>query len=112
MLSPTVSVSLVFLMLAAGAAQAQDGARLVYTRHALMLDVRDLDLSRAADRHILDIRIADAANEVCGGRPDRDTRYNKVELAMLVPAYEKCRSDAIASTYAALQAPAQVVAGK
>lgn len=110
MLPLTVSASLMSLMLAAGAAQG--GARLVYTHHALKLDVRDLDLKRAADRRILEDRIADAADEVCGGRPDRDSRYDKRELALMVPAYEKCRSDAIARTYDALKAPAQMVAGK
>ena len=81
------------LVLVATAAQA--GPRIVYTHHALKLDLHDLDLSRAADQRVLQGRIADAADQVCGGRPDKTNRYDAEELKRLVPAYEKCRTQAI-----------------
>ena len=80
--------------------------RIVYTRHVLRLDVRDLDLTRPADVQTLRIRIEDAADMVCDGRPDKDHHYSSEEQAVLLPAYEKCRADAIQHTLASLPAPA------
>jgi UrcA family protein len=89
------SASLILCALAAWAGIAQAGPHIVYAHHALKLDLHDLDLSRAADQRVLQGRIADAADQVCGGRPDKTNRYNAEELKVLVPAYEKCRTNAI-----------------
>jgi UrcA family protein len=105
---------LIALVLAACAGMVQAGPhdpRIVYTRHALTVDVHDLNLSRDADRRVFQARIADAADEVCGGRPDRDNRYNESERELLQPAYEKCLSDSIQRTNAAMKASAQLLAG-
>jgi UrcA family protein len=80
--------------------------RLVYTRHVLKLDVRDLDLTRPADVQTLRVRIEDAADKVCDGRPDKDRHYSPEEQAVLLPAYEKCRANAIQHTLASLPTPA------
>jgi|SRR3569833_2128625 len=77
----------------AGVCQAE--SRVAYTYHALKIDVRDLDLGRDADRHVFRNRIAKAADDVCGGRPDRGNRYEASELKRLLPAFEKCRNEAI-----------------
>ena len=95
MFRPVIAASLIFGALAAWAGTAQAEPRIAYSRHALKLDLHDLDLSRAADQRVLQGRIADAADQVCGGRPDKTNRYNAEELKLLVPAYEKCRTQAI-----------------
>lgn len=87
-----------------GTAQAEPP--IAYTRHALRVDVHDLNLTRDADRRVLRARIADAADEVCGGRPDRGNRYTEAELARMLPAYDKCRSDAVQRVWASLNLPA------
>src|SRR5437762_10210638 len=85
-----------FLVLAVWTSTAQAGTpRITYTHHALKVDIHDLDLSRAADQRTFQDRIAGAAEEVCGGRPDRGNRYDESERKLLLPAYEKCRSDSI-----------------
>jgi len=81
------------LALTASAAQAEPP--IVYTRHSLSLDIGDLNLAREADRRVLETRIAAAADQVCGGRPDRGNRYTEAEQARLLPAYDKCRADAM-----------------
>jgi len=102
----------------AGMAQADPdrpgGPRIVYTRHALKVDIHDLDLSREADQRAFQARIADAADAVCGGRPDRGSRYDENERKLLLPAYEKCRSDSIQRMNAAIKPPARLAgnAGK
>lgn len=103
---------LIPLILACWAGAAQAGApRIAYTHHALKVDIHDLDLSRDADQHTFQARIAEAADEVCGGRPDRGNRYTESERKLLLPAYEKCRSDSIQRTNAALNASAPRLAG-
>jgi UrcA family protein len=92
---PVAAASLILGALTAWAGIAQAGPRVVYTHHTLKLDFHDLDLSRTADQRVLQGRIADAADQVCGGRPDKTNRYDAEELKLLVPAYEKCRTDAI-----------------
>lgn len=77
----------------AGACQAEP--RAVYTYHALTVDVRDLDLGREAGRRVFWNRVAKAADDVCGGRPDRDNRYEVSEQKRLLPAFEKCRNAAV-----------------
>jgi UrcA family protein len=77
----------------AGACQAE--SRVVSTYHTLKVDVRDLDLGRDAGRRVFLNRIAKAADDVCGGRPDRGNRYEVSELKRLLPAFEKCRDEAI-----------------
>jgi UrcA family protein len=101
---PITAVSLILGVLAACAGIAQAGPRIVYAHHALKLDLHDLDLSRTADRHVLQGRIADAADQVCGGRPDKSDRYTAEEQKLLLPAYEKCRADAIRHAVAVLGA--------
>ena len=95
MFRPVIAASLILGALTAGAGIAQADPHIVYIHHALKLDLHDLDLSRAADQRVLQSRIADAADQVCGGRPDKTNRYNAEELKLLVPAYEKCRTAAI-----------------
>jgi UrcA family protein len=97
--------------LTAWAGLAQADPNIVYTRHVLRVDVHDLDLTRDADMRVLDIRIAQAADRVCGGRPDRGNRYDESELKLLLPAYEKCHSEAIQRASASIKAPAQTLAG-
>ena len=97
------------LIVWAGAAQADP--KIVYTRHALQVDVRDLDLARDADMRVFEARIAQAADHVCGGRPDLGNRYSATEVMVLLPAYEKCRSEAILRAGAAIRAPSQALAG-
>jgi len=98
------------LLLAAWAGSAQAEPRIVYTRHALKVDLHGLDLSRDADRRVLQTRIADAADRVCQGRPDKDVLYTAGEQKLLLPAYEKCRSDAIQRASASLAMPTQIAA--
>ena len=81
--------------------------RIVYTRHALNVNIHDLDVTRSADQAVFGARIAHAADQVCGGRPDRGNRYNQAELTLLLPAYERCRTAAIQRAAAAIKAPAQ-----
>jgi UrcA family protein len=83
--------------------------RIVYARHALNVDIHDLDLTRGADQAVLRARIAHAADQVCGGRPEQGNRYDKAELALLLPAYERCRSAAIRGAAAAAKTPAQLL---
>jgi UrcA family protein len=90
------------LGLTLGAAAGQSDPRIVYTRHALRVDVRDLDLARPADIETLRGRIDRAADEVCNGRPDKGNRYTPQEQKVLLPAYEKCRSDAVQRALASL----------
>jgi UrcA family protein len=97
--------------LIAWAGTAQADPKIVYTRHVLQVDVRNLDLTHAADMRVFEARIAQAADRVCGGRPDLGNRYSESELAILLPAYEKCRSEAILRAGAAIKAPAQTLAG-
>ncbi len=106
MLRPTI---LIIGLLAAGmpagwAEPAQAETPLVYTRHVLKVDLRGLDLSR--DTGQVQARIADAADEVCGGSPDRGNFHTETELTRLRPAYDKCRADAIAQALASLNFPA------
>lgn len=93
------------LALTAWAGIAQADPRIVYTRHALKVDVHGLDLSRDADRQVLQARIADAADTVCGGRPDRGNRYSGDELKLLMPAYDKCHADAVRSAQLSAKVP-------
>ena len=95
-------------LLAAGAGLAQAEPRLVYTRHTLKLDLRDLDLSRDAGRRALRARISAAADEVCGGRPDRGNRYTSEDLKRMLPAYDKCRAEAVQRIQASLDGPAML----
>ena len=84
---------------------AQAGPHVVYTRHALKVDVHDLDLRRDADRHVFQDRITDAADKVCGGGPDRGNRYSGDELKLLMPAFNKCHADAVRSAQASAKVP-------
>jgi UrcA family protein len=95
-------------LLAGSAGMAQAEPRMVYTRHTLIVDLRDLDLSRDAGRRALQARIAEAANEVCGGRPDRDNRYTQKELKRMLPAYDKCRAEAMQRMQASWNVPAKL----
>jgi UrcA family protein len=97
---PIAAASFILGALTAWTGIAEAGPHIVYTHHTLKLDFHDLDLSRTADQRVLQGRIADAADQVCGGRPDKTNRYNAEELKLLVPAYEKCRTDAIRHTLA------------
>jgi len=101
---PITAAPIVLGALTAWAGIAQAGPRIVYTHHTLKLDLHDLDLSRTADQRLLQRRIADAADQVCGGRPDKTNRYNADELKLMVPAYEKCRTDAIQHAVAVVSA--------
>ena len=84
---------------------------LVYTHHAIRVDVHDLDLTRDADLRILKTRIERAAEQTCGGRPDRGNRYSQAELTLLLPAYDGCRAAAIQRAAAAMNIPALMLAG-
>ena len=87
-------------------ATAQAEPRLTYTQHSLVIRVSDLDLAQPADRQTLHARIQDAADEVCGGRPDKSDRYTAEERKVLMPAYEKCHANAVQHTLAQLKLPA------
>ena len=104
MYRPIAAASLIFGVLTAWASIAQAETRIVFTHHALKLDVHDLDLSKASDQHVLQARIAAAADQVCGGPPDKTNRYTAEELEILVPAFEKCRADAIRRAVAMVSA--------
>jgi UrcA family protein len=109
--------TLIIGLLAAGmgagwAGTAQSEPRMVYTRHALKVDLRGLDLSSDTGQRALQARLADAADQVCGGRPDRGNRYTQEELTRMLPAYDQCRAEAIRRATASLKAPMQVTAGK
>ncbi len=91
------------VLLAGGLAQAEP--RMTYTRHALKINLSDLDLGSDAGQRLLQVRIADAADEVCGGRPDRDNRYTKEELQRMLPAYDKCHADAMRQALTSLHLP-------
>jgi UrcA family protein len=101
---PITAASIVLGALTAWAGIAQAGPHIVYTHHTLKLDFHDLDLSRPADQRVLQGRIADAADQVCGGRPDKTNRYSAEELKLLVPAYETCRTDAMRHAVAVVSA--------
>jgi UrcA family protein len=101
---------LIACVLTAWAGTAQADPNIVYTRHVLRVEAHGLDLSRDADMRVLDARIAQAADQVCGGRPDRGDRYDEGELKLLLPAYEKCRSEAILRAGASIKV--QRLAGK
>ena len=90
-------------LLAGGLAQAEP--RMAYTRHTLKVNLRDLALSRDAGQRALQARIADAADKVCGGHPDRGNRYTQEELKRMLPAYDKCRAEAIQRAQASLNLP-------
>jgi len=96
-------------LFAGSAGQAQAEPRMVYTRHTLKVDLRDLDLSRDAGQRALQARIADAADEVCGGHPDRGNRYTQEELKRMLPAYDKCRAEALQRMQASWDVPAVFV---
>lgn len=90
------------LGLTLGATAGQADPRIVYTHHALRVNIRDLDLARPADVEILRRRIDKAADEVCNGRPDKGNRYSAQEQKVLLPAYERCRADAVQRALAPL----------
>ena len=104
------SILIPCLALTAWAGIAQADPHIVYTRHTLTVDAHGLDLSRDADRRTLQARIADAADKVCQGRPDKGGRYTPEEQGLLLPAYEKCRSDAIQRASASLAVRMQMAA--
>jgi UrcA family protein len=106
--------TLILGLLAAGigAGAAQSEPRMVYTRHTLKVDLRGLDVSSDSGQRALQARLADAADEVCGGRPDRGNRYTQDELKRMLPAYDQCRTEAIQRANASIKAPMQVAAGK
>ena len=104
--------TLIIGLLVAGAGTALSEPRMVYTRHTLKVDLRGLDLSSDTGQRVLQARLADAADEVCGGRPDRGNRYTQEELKRMLPAYEDCRAEAIQRANASLKTPMQVAAGK
>jgi UrcA family protein len=97
--------------LTAWAGLAQAAPHIVYTHHVRRVDIHDLDLTRAADMRVLETRVAQAAEQVCGGRPDRGNGYEENELKLLLPAYEKCHSEAIQRANASIRAPVQTLAG-
>ena len=103
MLRPILTVLLLSSTLISA---AQAGPRLVLTRHVLEVDVHDLDPNRDAGQ--LRVRIALAADQVCGGRPDRGNRYTQDEIKVLLPAYDRCRADAIGRALAPLHLPAEL----
>ncbi len=111
MFRPIATACLIPLALMSWAGVAQADPQLAYTHHALKVDVHDLDLSRDVDQRVLQTRIASAADQVCGGRPGRGNRYDESELKLLLPAYEKCRSEAIQRAATALNAPVRMLAG-
>jgi UrcA family protein len=108
--SASLVACLVPAALAAGTGTAQAAPRIIYTRHVLKVDISGLDLSRDADRRALQVRLGDAADEVCGGRPDRGNRYTKDELKQMLPAYDRCRSDAAQKALASINLPTELAA--
>jgi UrcA family protein len=109
--------TLIIGLLAAGigagwAGTAQSEPRMVYTRHTLKVNLRGLDLGSDTGQRVLQARLADAADEVCGGRPDRGNRYTQEELTRMLPAYDECRAEAIQRANASLKASMQVATGK
>ncbi len=100
-------IAIVSLIACTGLAHADP--RMVYTRHALNADIHDLDLTRGVDQAVFRARIAHAADQVCGGRPDQGNRYDQAELTLLLPAYERCRRAAILRAAAAAKVPAQLL---
>lgn len=106
MLRPITSVSVMAFLVIAWASLAQAAPRIApriaYVRHALRIDIRDLDLARPADLQTLRLRIEGAADEVCDGRRDKGNRYSAEERDLLLPAYEKCRADAVQHALASL----------
>lgn len=98
-------------VLTAWAGLAQAAPHIVYTHHVGQVDIHDLDLTRAADVRILETRVAQAAEQVCGGRPNHGKGYDESELKLLVPAYEKCHSEAIQRAATSMRAPHQMLAG-
>jgi UrcA family protein len=103
--------SLIWAMTAC-ASVAQAAPHIVYTHHVRQVDTHGLDLTRAADVRVLETRVAQAAEQVCGGRPSRSNRYyDESELKLLLPAYEKCRTEAIQRASASIRALAQTLAG-
>ena len=105
MFRPAALASILCWTLTAWNGVAQADPRIVYTRHSLRVDLRGLDLGRQADRNALAVRLADAADEVCGGRPDRGTRYTQAEQKRMLPEYDKCHADAVRSALVSLHAP-------
>ena len=93
------------------ASVAQAAPHIVYTHHVRQVDTHDLDLTRAADVRVLETRVAQAAEQVCDGRPSHSNRYDESELKLLLPAYEKCRTKAIQRANASIRALAQTLAG-
>ena len=92
-------------LLAGWAGPAQAEPRMSYTRHTLKVNLCDLPLSRDARQRALEARIADAAEEVCGGHPDRGNRYIQEELKRMLPAFDKCRAEAMQRAQASLNIP-------
>ena len=106
MLRALTSGILAAALLAGSPAQAEP--RMSYTRHTLKVNLRDLPLSPDARQRALEARIADAADEVCGGHPDRGNRYTQEELKRMLPAYGKCRAEAMQRAQASLNLPAML----
>ena len=109
--------TLIIGLLAAGIAAGWGGAvlaepRMVYTRHTLKVDLHGLDLSSDAGQRAFQARITDAADEVCGGRPDRGNRYTAEELKRMLPAYDKCRAEAIQRAQTSLNLPVMLAQGQ
>ena len=111
MLRTLTSRILAAALLAGWAGLAQAEPRMAYTRHTLKVNLRDLDLSRDAGQRALQARIADAADEVCGGHPDRGNRYTREELERMLPAYDKCRAEAMQRAQTSLNVPAMLAQG-
>ena len=105
MLRALTSGILATALLAGWAVLAQAEPRMLYTRHTLKVNLRDLPLSRDAHQRALEARIAGAADEVCGGHPDRSNRYTQEELKWMLPAYDKCRAEATQRAQTSLNAP-------
>lgn len=96
--------SLAFAVLIAWASMAQAAPHLVFTHHSIKVDIHDLDLSQAAGQRALQNRIAEAADHVCGGRPDTAGHRDDEQLKLLAPAYEQCRADAIGHALSSISA--------
>jgi len=112
MLRTLTSRILAAALLAGWAGLAQAEPRMAYTRHTLKVNLRDLALSRDAGQRALQARIADAADKVCGGHPDRGNRYTQEELKRMLPAYDKCRAEAIQRAQASLNLPVMLAQGQ
>lgn len=78
---------------------------LVYAHQAVDVKYGDLDLGSANGGRILLARIERAADEVCGGRPERRNDIRDEGLARLMVAYRKCREGAVAETVGKLLVP-------